>query len=152
MPAWFPILLAAHIILAVSLFLPSILLPFALRTRRAAAESPHGFVRLLLWMQAHGTLVVGLGLAVTGTALVVILGGSLLGQPWLLLALAIYAANLLLAFFVQRPNLRRLVGIRASSDDRVWLERARRQRYVSYAMAALVGTIGFLMSTKPELW
>jgi hypothetical protein len=152
MPAWFPILLAAHIILAVSLFLPSILLPFALRTRRAAAESPHGFVRLLLWMQAHGTLVVGLGLAATGTALVVILGGSLLGQPWLLLALAIYAANLLLAFFVQRPNLRRLVGIRASSDDRVWLERARRQRYVSYAMAALVGTIGFLMSTKPELW
>jgi hypothetical protein len=152
MPAWFPILLAAHIILAVSLFLPSILLPFALRTRRAAAESPHRFVRLLLWMQAHGTLVVGLGLAATGTALVVILGGSLLGQPWLLLALAIYAANLLLAFFVQRPNLRRLVGIRASSDDRVWLERARRQRYVSYAMAALVGTIGFLMSTKPELW
>jgi hypothetical protein len=152
MPAWFPILLAAHIILAVSLFLPSILLPFALRTRRAAAESPHRFVRLLLWMQAHGTLVVGLGLAVTGTALVVTLGGSLLGQPWLLLALAIYAANLLLAFFVQRPNLRRLVGIRASSDDRVWLERAKRQRYVSYAMAALVGTIGFLMSTKPELW
>lgn len=152
MPAWFPILLGAHIILALSLFLPSILLPFALRTRRAAAESPHGFVRLLLWMQAHGTLLVGLGLAATGTALVVILGGSLLGQPWLLVALAIYAANLLLAFFVQRPNLRRLVGIRASSDDRVWLERAKRQRYVSYAMAALVGTIGFLMSTKPQLW
>ena len=152
MPAWFQILLVAHIILAVGLFLPSILLPFALRTRRAVAESPHGFVRLLLWMQANGTLVVGLGLAVTGTALVLTLGGSLLGQPWLLVALAIYAANLLLAFFVQRPNLRRLVGIRASSDDRLWLERAKRQRYVSYAMAALVGTIGFLMSTKPELW
>ena len=135
-----------------SLFLPSILLPFALRTRRAAAESPNGLVRLLLWLQAHGTLVVGLGLALTGAALVATLGGSLLGQPWLLAALAIYAANLVLAFFVQRPNLRRLVGIRAASDDRVWLARARRQRYVSYAMAALVGTIGFLMSTKPQLW
>lgn len=152
MPAWFPFLLVAHVALAVSLFLPSILLPFALRTRRAAAESPNRVVRVLLWMQAHGTLVVGIGLAVTGTALVIALGGSLIGQPWLLVALAIYAANLVLAFFVQRPNLRRLVGVRAASDDRVWLERAKRQRYVSYAMAALVGTIGFLMSTKPNLW
>ena len=152
MPTWFPVLLVVHIALAVSLFLPSILLPFALRSRRAAAESQHGFVRFLLWMQAHGTLVVGIGLALTGAALVITLGGSLIGQPWLLVALAIYAANLVLAFFVQRPNLRRLVGIRAAADDRVWLDRARRQRYVSYAMAALVGTIGFLMSTKPQLW
>lgn len=152
MPAWFPLLLLAHILLAVSLFLPSILLPFALRTRRAAEDSTNPFVRFLLWMQAHGTIVVGVGLAITGALLVVTLGGSLIGQPWLLVALAIYAANLLLAFFVQRPNLRRLVGVRAAADDRLWLERAKRQRYVSYAMAALVGTIGFLMSTKPALW
>jgi predicted integral membrane protein DUF2269 len=152
MPAYFPILLATHIALAVSLFLPSILLPFALRTRRAAAESPNGLVRFLLWMQAHGTLLIGVGLALTGIGLVLTLGGSLLSQPWLLAALTIYAANLVLAFFVQRPNLRRLVGIRAASDDRLWLERAKRQRYVSYAMAGLVGTIGFLMSAKPELW
>ncbi|HET7702930.1 MAG TPA: hypothetical protein VFK35_05985 [Candidatus Limnocylindrales bacterium] len=152
MPAWFPVLLVTHIALAISLFLPSILLPFALRTRRAAAESPNGFVRFLLWMQAHGTVLIGIGLALTGIGLLFVLGGSLLGQPWLLVALMIYTANLVLAFFVQRPNLRRLVGIRAAPDDRVWLERARRQRYVSYAMAALVGTIGFLMSTKPQLW
>jgi hypothetical protein len=152
MPAYFPLLLVTHIVLAVSLFLPSILLPFALRARRAAADSPNRLVRFLLFMQAHGTLVIGIGLAITGSALVLTLGGSLLSQPWLLVALAIYAANLLLAFFVQRPNLRRLVGIRAAADDRVWSERAKRQRYVSYAMAALVGTIGFLMSTKPQLW
>ena len=54
-PPLFPVLLVTHIVLAVSLFLPSILLPFALRTRRAAAESPNRFVRFLLWMQAHGT-------------------------------------------------------------------------------------------------
>ncbi|HET7029366.1 MAG TPA: DUF2269 family protein [Candidatus Limnocylindrales bacterium] len=152
MPAWFPFLLATHIVLAVSLFVPSILLPFALRTRRSAEDSANGLVRSLLWMQAHGTLVVGIGLALTGAGLVITLGGSLIGQPWLLAALAIYAANLLIAFFVQRPNLRRLVGVRAAADDRAWLERAKRQRYVSYAMAALVGTIGFLMSTKPALW
>jgi hypothetical protein len=152
MPAWFPVLLATHIVLAVGLFLPSILLPFALRTRRAAADSLNPFVRFLLWMQAHGTLLIGIGLALTGSALLVTLGGSLVDQPWLLVALTIYAANLVLAFFVQRPNLRRLVGVRAAADDRLWLARARRQRYVSYAMAALVGTIGFLMSTKPQLW
>jgi hypothetical protein len=152
MPAWFPVLLATHIALAISLFVPSILLPFALRTRRAAADSSNGFVRFLLWLQAHGTVVLGIGLALTGVALLTVLGTQLLGQPWLLVALTIYAANLVLAFFVQRPNLRRLVGIKASADDRVWLERAKRQRYVSYTMAALVGTIGFLMSTKPQLW
>jgi hypothetical protein len=152
MPAWFPLLLATHILLAISLFLPSILLPFALRTRRAAADSPNRLVRGLLWMQAHGTVAVGLGLGLTGVLLVTVLGAQLLEQPWLLVALAIYAANLLLAFFVQRPNLRRLIGVRAAPDDDVWLERAKRQRYVSYAMAGLVGTIGFLMSTKPRLW
>ena len=152
MASLFPILLVIHIVLAVSLLLPSILLPFALRTRRAADESPNRFVRFLLWMQANGTVVIGLGLAASGIGLIAALGGSLLGQPWLLVALAIYAGNLALAFFIQRPNLRRLIGVRASPDDQVWRARARRQRYVSYAMAALVGTIGFLMSTKPRLW
>ena len=152
MPAYFPLLVATHIVLAVSLFLPSILLPFALRTRRAAADSSNSLVQFLLWMQAHGTLAVGIGLALTGIGLLTVLGTQLLDQPWLLVALSIYAANLILAFFVQRPNLRRLIGIRAASDDRIWLERAKRQRYVSYTMAALVGTIGFLMSTKPKLW
>lgn len=147
----FPILLATHVILAISLFLPSILLPFALRTRRAAVDSDSGVVRTLLWGQSHGTMVIGAGLALTGLGLIATLGPSLLQQPWLLVALAIYAANLALAFFIQRPNLRRLIGITAAADDRVWLDRARRQRYVSYLMAGLVGVIGFLMSTKPSL-
>ena len=149
--ALFPALLATHIFLAVALFLPSILLPFALRTRRAAVDSESGLVRTLLWGQSHGTLVIGAGLAVTGVGLIAILGPTLLQQPWLLVALVIYAANLALAFFIQRPNLRRLIGITAAADDRVWLDRARRQRYVSYLMAGLVGVIGFLMSTKPSL-
>jgi uncharacterized membrane protein len=152
MPVYFPFLLGAHIVLAVSLVLPSVLLPFALRPRRATVESGSGVVRSLLWAQSHGTIVIGLGQALTGLALVATLGSSLLGQPWLLVALAIYFVNLGIAFFIQRPNLRRLVGIRAAADDKTWLERAKRQRYVSYLMAGLVGTIGFLMSSKPVLW
>ncbi len=147
-----PILLGAHIALAVGLFLPSILLPFTLRTRRAAVESGSPVVRVLLASQANGTLVMGGGLALTGIGLLAILGPTILQQPWLIVALAIYAANLALAFFIQRPNLRRLVGITAAADDTTWKARARRQRYVSYLMAGLVGTIGFLMSSKPTLW
>ena len=153
MPAqWFPVLLVVHISLAVSLFLPSILLPFTLRTRRVTTESNNRVVRLLLWGQSNGTVVIGLGLALTGLALVSVLGPQMLQQPWLLVALTIYFVNLAIAFFIQRPNLRRLIGVRAAADDKTWLERARRQRYVSYLMAGLVGTIGFLMSTKPSIW
>lgn len=152
MASFFPVLLGTHIVLAVGLFLPSILLPFALRTRRPTVESASRMVQALLWAQSQGTIVVGVGLALTGLGLVVALGPEILRQPWLLVALAIYAANLVIAFFVQRPSLRRLVGIRAAADDRAWKERARRQRYLSYMMAGLVGTIGFLMSSKPVLW
>lgn len=152
MASFFPVLLGTHIVLAVGLFLPSILLPFALRTRRPTVESASRMVQALLWAQSQGTIVVGVGLALTGLGLVAALGPEILRQPWLLVALAIYAANLVIAFFVQRPSLRRLVGIRAAADDRAWKERARRQRYLSYMMAGLVGTIGFLMSSKPVLW
>ena len=148
----FPYLLAIHITLAISLFVPSIVLPFTLRTRRAAVDSPGRVMRALLWLQSHGTVVIGLGLALTGLAMVAILGPTLLQQPWLLIALTIYFVNLGIAFFIQRPNLRRLVGISAARDDAVWKERAKRQRYVSYLMAGLVGTIGFLMSAKPDIW
>ena len=152
MSLFFPVLLGTHIVLAVGLFLPSILLPFALRTRRATVESGSRLVRALLWAQTHGTIVVGAGLALTGIGLVAALGPDLLRQPWLLVALGIYFVNLVIAFFIQRPSLRRLVRVRAAADDRAWQDRARRQRYLSYLMAGLVGTIGFLMSSKPALW
>jgi len=148
----FPYILVVHVTLAISLFVPSIVLPFALRTRRATVDSQSRVVRGLLWLQSHGTIVIGIGLALTGLAMVAILGGTLLQQPWLLIALTIYFVNLGIAFFIQRPNLRRLVGITAARDDKTWKERAKRQRYVSYLMAGLVGTIGFLMSTKPDIW
>ncbi|MBF8290026.1 MAG: hypothetical protein HW391_994 [Chloroflexi bacterium] len=147
-----PVLLAVHVVLAVSLFLPSVFLPFALRARRATAESGSPAVKALLAMQSSGTMIVGIGLAITGFGLVTILGSSLLSKPWLLVALAIYALNLVIAFFIQRPRLRPLLGIRAAADDHTWVIRARRQRYVSYAMAGMIGTIAFLMSTKPTLW
>jgi len=150
--ALLPVLLVTHIALAISLFLPSLLLPFTLRAQRATGASSGRIVRFLIAMQSGGTLVVGVGLVASGAALIAVLGSSLLAKPWLIVALAIYALNLVVAFFIQRPNLRPLLGIRPAAGDMVWATRARRQRYVSYAMAAMIGTIGFLMSTKPVLW
>jgi hypothetical protein len=151
-------LLVLHVLLAFGLFLPSLLLPFALR-RRGSQDGKRGpTVTALLWLQGTGSFIIGLGLALTGVGLIAVLGPRLLGQPWLIVALVVYAANLAVAFFIQRPNLRRLflpsdgTTERGADDDARWRARARRQRYVSYGMAAAVGLIGFLMSAKPRLW
>ena len=103
-------------------------------------------------MQGTGAEVIGIGLAITGVGLVVVLGQSLIGQPWLLAALAIYAANLLIAAFISRPSLRRLARLRTPRDDTEWRRQARRHRWIAYAMAAATGIIGLLMTTKPQLW
>jgi hypothetical protein len=149
----FPVVLIVHIVLAIGLFVPSLLLPFAFRARRGSLrpEESGAFVRFLLALQARGTAWIGAGLAISGLGLVASIGVRVLEQPWLLVALVIYALNLGLAFFVQVPRLRNLIGLRAGSDPR-WPALARRQRYISYVMAGLVGTIGFLMSAKPALW
>jgi hypothetical protein len=152
-PALFPLFLAVHVVLAIGLFIPSLLLPFAFRARRGSLrpEESGRFVRFLLSLQARGTTWLGAGLAISGLALVSTIGFRVLEQPWLLVALAIYAINLGLAYFIQVPRLRSLIGLRSHADPR-WPTLARRQRYISYVMAGLVGTIGFLMSAKPTLW
>ncbi len=151
MSALFPVLLVAHITLAIALFVPSLLLPFALRARNADPDSRGRFVRALLALQSRGSVWVAAGLALTGLGLVAVLGTQLLAQGWLLLALLVYAANLAVAFFVQRPNLRRLFFRSGPGDDERWRATARRQRYVSYLMAGAVGLIAFLMTSKPRL-
>lgn len=150
----FPILLAVHITLAVALLLPSVVLPFVLR-RSSGAPGPA--TRALMAMQGTGTVVIAGGLALTGAAMLWILGPELLTRPWLLVALALYAVNLAVAAFISRPNLRRLIGLGGAgsggaADEAAWQRRARQQRYVAYGMAAAIGLIGFLMSTKPDLW
>jgi len=147
---WFPILLAAHVLLAVSLLAPSLVLPFLLR-RQSASGEPGTLVGLLATLQGTGSLVIGAGLALTGAGLVVVLGTEILAKPWLLVALGVYASNLLVAALISRPNLRRLMRLR-DPDAEGWRHQARRVRYVAYAMAVATGLIGFLMSTKPDLW
>jgi hypothetical protein len=147
---WFPVLLIAHVVLAISLLAPSVVLPFLLRGR--PVDAPRGAaIRALMAMQGTGSVVIGIGLALTGAGLVISLGTEILAKPWLMVALAIYAVNLLLAAFISRPGLRRLMRLSAS-DAEGWGRQAGRVRYVAYAMAAATLLIGFLMSTKPELW
>ena len=157
-----PVVLAIHITLAITLFVPSVVLPFAYRPARlrrattnvdpAAPAAPRRrATRWLLRLQSTGSLIVGAGLALSGLALLSILGASLLERPWLLTALVIYALVMAIAYFVQRPAIRSVLGLEALPEE-VAAARARRARYVSYGMGALIGTIGILMSGKPELW
>jgi uncharacterized membrane protein len=157
--ALFPFILAIHVTLAISLFVPSLLLPFTLRNRSVergyAAQEPGRFVRGLQWLQAHGTVAIGAGLALTGLAMLAVLGPRILEQPWLMVSLATYAITAVVAFAIQRPGLRRLQardGITSDADREAWRTKARRQRYVAYAITTAVGLIAFLMSTKPALW
>jgi hypothetical protein len=147
---WFPVLLITHVALAVSLLAPSVVLPFVLRAHGGDGQ-PGAATRRLMSMQGTGSVVIAIGLALTGAGLVVSLGTEILSKPWLVVALAVYAANLLLAAFISRPILHRLVR-RLNTDPDRWRQEARRVRYVAYAMAAATGLIGFLMSTKPVLW
>lgn len=145
---WFPVLLIAHVALAVSLLAPSLILPFLLR---AGSDPPSTATRFLMSLQGTGSVAIAVGLALTGAGLVISLGTEILAKPWLLVALTVYAANLLLAVFVSRPNLRRLARL-SEPDSPAWRHRAMRVRYIAYAMAVATGLIGFLMSTKPALW
>jgi len=157
--ALFPFIIATHVSLAIALFVPSLLLPFTLRNRLVnrgyEAPPPGRFVRLMLVMQGRGTIVIGAGLALTGLAMVAVLGTRMVEQPWLLVSLATYAITAVVVFAIQRPTLRRLSrreGIETDEEREAWRERARGQRYMAYAITTAVGFIAFLMSTKPVLW
>ena len=155
---WFPYLLMIHVILAISLFVPAFALPFTMRTRGMDGEPVVGgnrgrTVRTLIWLEAHGTVIIGVGVAATGIGMLAILGAQFAQQPWLLVALSIYALVLGVSFFIQRPGVRRLLGLKEAATEEEkerWRRRARRQRYISYGMAAAIGLIGWLMMSKPQ--
>jgi uncharacterized membrane protein SirB2 len=124
-PLFAPVLVI-HIALALALFLPAIALPL-LGARELAVS------RGLAVVRTRGTAPIGLGLLLSGLALVAIVGIDLLGQSWLVLGIGLYVVALVVAFATRRS----LAG---------------RVRWVSYVIAALIGVIGFLMATKPALW
>lgn len=146
-----PLLIVAHVSLAILLFLPNLVAPFVLR-RDSATQASGRLARTVLILQGPGSFWIGLGVALTGIALIVTIGLDLLGQPWLLVAIGLYAANLVVATVVARPNLRRLLGVSGAIDQATWARLARRQRYLAYAMGGIIGLIGVLMMTKPQLW
>ena len=118
----FPVLLVIHICLAISLIVPAFLLPFTLRTRGRDGEpqSPRRgrLVRGLMWLETNGTVVIGTGVAISGLALILSIGDGVVGKPWLVIALSVYAAVLAVALLIQRPALRRLMGRRTGPSQR----------------------------------
>ncbi len=118
----FPAILAVHVALAISLFVPSLLLPFTLRNRsveRGVTVGPPGrLVRLLQLLQARGTVAIGTGLAMTGIAMLAVLGPRLLehmarGQP------RDVRRHGDRGLAVQRPGLRRLQAREGIASDAI---------------------------------
>ena len=60
--------------------------------------------------------MIGTGLALTGLAMIAVLGTRMFEQPWLLVSLLTYAITAVVAFAVQRPSLRRLAPPRRHRD------------------------------------
>ena len=144
-------LVIAHVSLAILLLLPNLVAPFVLR-RESETRGQSRLARLVLTLQGPGSFWIGAGVAVTGIALLLVIGLELLAEPWLLVALGLYAANLVVAAVVARPNLRRLLGLSGALDQETWARLARRQRYLAYGLAGAIGVIGLWMMTKPQLW
>ncbi|HXF82456.1 MAG TPA: DUF2269 family protein [bacterium] len=92
-------------------------------------------------------------LFVTGAALVYV-GETRWTTPWLLTALVLYAAVVVLGLVGYTPTLRRQIGAlrTAGPDAPAYLEAARRARRIGLAVAVLVTVIVFLMVAKPALW
>jgi hypothetical protein len=145
--ALFPILLAAHVALAVALLLPSVLLPFLLRDAVPAGRGTA--TDWLVRLQSDGAIPIAVGVGATGAALLLLLGVELLQRGWLIAALVLYATNLVVAVAIARPELRSLLG--GGGGDVTWRRRARRARWIAYGMAAVIGVIGLLMMTKPAI-
>jgi hypothetical protein len=91
-------------------------------------------------------MIIGAGLAITGVLMLVVLGPQLITQPWLMLALVIYATNLGLAFFVQRPGLRRLLGMHGKPTDE---EFTRKKQMVAF-QHAFVGASRRRIASPPS--
>lgn len=148
----FPVIVAAHVCVALALLVPSLLLPFTLQARERgvdrgrsvgpAANRVGSFAPscssgpTARWSSGRSWGLIGL-------AMVLVLGPRILEQPWLLTALATCAVTLGMAFFPQRPELPRLLGrggeMRPEDPGR-WLARARRRRSFVSAITTVVGS------------
>lgn len=92
-------------------------------------------------------------LLLTGLAMV-FFGGLSLTTPWILTALVLYSAVLLLGLFGYTPTLRRQIELveTLGPQSAEYAGVARRGTTLGIIIALLVVAIVFLMVTKPSLW
>jgi uncharacterized membrane protein len=89
----------------------------------------------------------------TGLAMVY-LGGLSLWTPWLLLAVVLYVAAVLLGIFGYSPILNRQIELAESTGPEAeeYIAAARRGAMVGILLGILAVSIVYLMVTKPLLW
>ena len=101
-------------------------------------------------------MVIGIGLALTGIAMITVLGPRMLQQPWLLVSLATYAIAAVIAFVDPAPGRCARSSRGTASRPTPTAPRGATAHGGSATSRtgsrSAVGLIGFLMSTKPQLW
>jgi uncharacterized membrane protein len=90
---------------------------------------------------------------ITGLVLV-FLGNWSLTTPWLMTALVLYGAAILLGFFGYTPILRQQIQLAetAGPQSEAYARVARRGTMIGIILAIIVVAIVFLMVVKPSLW
>ena len=90
---------------------------------------------------------------ITGLAMVYV-GGLSLWTPWLLLAVILYVAAVLLGIFGYSPTLSRQIALAETTGPEAaeYVAASRRGTMLGIILAILAISIVYLMVTKPLLW
>lgn len=150
----FPWLLLLHVLGAIVAFGFGFAAPMI--GSMTAAEPQHGnFVaRLNLHISERLVRPAALSMAVTGVAMILVLGLDLRKNIWLGIAIVLYVIALLFATFVQTPNGKRLVDLTSTppgpgGPNPEVPATVRKLQQGGIVLTVLIVAIVFLMVVKP---
>jgi len=157
---WVRFVLFLHVLGAVTALGPTLTYGlWARRAERAGGDVRAFTLRTISWVDRRLATPSYVAQLVTGLVLVRLLRLDLLGTPWLLASLALYAGVVVFAMALYAPTFRRqrdLAERLAGDDDpaaaREYREVAARATRYGLVAVALTLAILILMVVKPALW
>ena len=157
---WVRLFLFLHVLGAVTALGPT--LTYGLwgrRAERAGGDVRAFTLRTISWVDRRLATPSYVAQLVTGLVLVWLLRLDLLGTPWLLASLVLYAGIVVFAVALYAPTFRRQRDLaeRLAEDDDPAVAREYGEvaaRATRYGLAAVVLTLAilYLMVVKPALW
>jgi uncharacterized membrane protein len=158
---WIQAFVFLHVLGAICALGPT--LTYALWRRRAETAGPEHLVfvlRTVGWVDGRLATPAYVAQAVTGVALILLEGLSVLHTPWLLVGVGIYVIIAVAAPAVYVPLVRKQMALAEAMQSNPGDPRAlgdyaaasARSRTVGLAIVALTIAIVYFMVVKPPLW